>query len=97
MIPPGVAVNSRSTSKFSHPDNGGVFQQSASRQVFDQGTHPLIQHGQPVVLQGREYILVIIPATQIDFNKRNTGLDQSPRHQASATEVVFAVPFANFR
>ena len=96
VVSTGVAVNPGSSSEFAHPQNDRAFQHAEPIEVLDQSTHGLIKYRQASILESIENVLMIIPAAEADFDKRNAHFDQTSGHQAAAAKIVAAVSFLNW-
>ena len=90
VIPSGVIVDFRGSSKFGSNDHEGAFQKSTLFEVSEKGGIRLVKDGK-LFVGFCEVIGVPVEPAKLDFNKANAVLNETPGEQNTFAKFVTAI------
>ena len=95
MIATGVLIDLRRAAKLGGEDDQRVLEQTATLEISEQRTESPIKLAD-LLRQACIDVVVHVPATQADFDKAHTVLDEAAGKQATLTKAAVTVLGLNF-
>ena len=90
MVSSKARINLRRSSELTQRDDQCVFQQSALFEIIQQHRHGMVQIGTQLLMCFK-VLTVAVPPRSSDFDKRNTGFNQSTSNQTLMAELSRSV------